>query len=209
MEQFSLKKWLQDKSRRIVTRSGVEAEIIHDKYPLVAIINGVAYNFDNDGKLQLNKTNHKYDLFFVDEEKKLSDFEKAMIQFSHERNSLIQFEHTMEEINAHLYLYYEKLLDLARKEIRKEEPISKDLEEEIKNYFSNWLIDLNSHKEFILQFARHFAEWQKQQMMKNAVYGYVSLCHDYPRRRSLVAVADGLVNFEYAEKVKIIIYKTE
>lgn len=112
------------------------------------------------------------------------------------------------------------------------EPASEDLEKEIKNYFSNWLTDLNSHKEFLLQFARHFAEWQqkkdqetielaedhamlagmnkmKEEMMENAVYGYVSLCHDYPRRRSLVAIADGLINFEYAEKVKIIIVKEE
>ena len=80
--------------------------------------------------------------------------------------------------------------------------------------------------------ARHFAEWQKQkdqetielaedhamlagmnkmkeEMMENAVYGYISLCHDYPYRRSLVAIADGLINFEYAEKVKIIIVKEE
>lgn len=49
----------------------------------------------------------------------------------------------------------------------------------------------------------------KEEMMENAVYGYVSLCHDYPHRRSLVAIADGLINFEYAEKVKIIIVKEE
>jgi hypothetical protein len=78
------------------------------------------------------------------------------------------------------------------------------------------------------KFARHFIEWQEkkmlgiaeafyqqgryeqeQEMMKDAVYGYVSLCHDYPYRRSLVAIADGLINFEYAEKVKIIIVKEE
>lgn len=80
--------------------------------------------------------------------------------------------------------------------------------------------------------AQHFAEWQKkkdqetielaedhamlagmnrmkEEMMKDAVYGYVSLCHDYPYRRSLVAIADGLINFEHAEKVKIIIVKEE
>lgn len=49
----------------------------------------------------------------------------------------------------------------------------------------------------------------KEEMMGNAVDGYISLCHDYPHRRSLVAIEDGLVNFEYAEKVKIIIYKPE
>lgn len=48
-----------------------------------------------------------------------------------------------------------------------EEPASEDLEEEIKNYFSNWLTDLDNHKEFLLQFAHHFAEWQKQKDMQD------------------------------------------
>ena len=55
-------------------------------------------------------------------ENELTEFEKTMIQFSHERNSLIQFEHTTEEINAHLYLYSEKLLDLAKEKILKDLP---------------------------------------------------------------------------------------
>ena len=55
--------------------------------------------------------------------------------------------------------------------------------------------------------ARHFAKWQKQQMMKDAVEGYVSLCHDYPYRRSIVAIEDGLTKLEYAEKIRIIIVK--
>ena len=81
----------------------------------------------------------------------MTEFDKAMIQFSHERNSLIQFEHTTEEINAHLYLYSKKLLDLARKEILKDLPKwkkateKKDLEkhiailEENKVLLSNYL----------------------------------------------------------------------
>ena len=60
-------------------------------------------------------TNEKHN-----EEEELTEFEKTMIQFSHERNSLIQFEHTTEEINTHLYLYSKKLLNLARKELEPE-----------------------------------------------------------------------------------------
>lgn len=118
------------------------------------------------------------------------------------------------------------------------EPASEDLEEEIENYIKDSLAikfpttDKEQIKADIRYIAHHFAEWQKQkdqetielaedhamlagmnkmkeEMMENAVYGYVALCHDYPYRRSLVAIADGLINFEYAEKVKIIIVKEE
>lgn len=127
MEQFSLEKWLQDKSRKIVTRRGNPVRIIctdrkygEDELPIVFLeecLNGeflLACTKDGRGDYHYDS---QYDLFFADEEEKLTKFEKTMIQFSHERNSLIQFEHTKEEINAHLYLYSKKLLDLARKEI--------------------------------------------------------------------------------------------
>lgn len=113
MKKFSLDKWLQDKSHKVVTRSGVEAEIIHDKYPLVAIINGVAYNFDNDGKFQSNKSNHKYDLFFADEEEKLNEFEKVV-------QSMLNEPH-FQDIEV-VKQFSKTLLDLARKELLKDLP---------------------------------------------------------------------------------------
>lgn len=84
-----------------------------------------------------------------------------------------------------------------------EEPTSEDLEEAASKYMRE-----DFHERSRADFKAG-AEWQKQQMMKDAVYGYVSLCHDYPHRRSLVAIEDGLVNYKYAEKIKIIICKTE
>jgi len=108
MEQFNLEEWFKNKSRKVVTRDGTEAEIIHDKYPLVAIINGVAYNFDNDGKFQSNKSNHKYDLFFEDEKGELTEFEKEMQE--HYFPELDDFE---------LKRFTKGILDLARKELEK------------------------------------------------------------------------------------------
>ena len=45
-----------------------------------------------------------------------------------------------------------------------EEPVSEDLEEEIGRYFKE-----NGNKWAYIDVARHFANWQKQQMMKDAV----------------------------------------
>ena len=158
MEQFSLEKWLQDKSRKIVTRDGKPVRIVcwdlKCNTPIIAAIQWNqeredCYCYNTIGRCANNVC--ELDLFFADEEKRLTEFDKAMIQFSHERNSLIQFEHTTEEINAHLYLYSKKLLDLARKEILKDLPKwkkateKKDLEkhiailEENKVLLSNYL----------------------------------------------------------------------
>lgn len=127
MEQFNLEKYLENPSRKIVTRSGHNVRILctdqRGNMPIVALVefetlDGVQL-FYHDGK---NESHREYDLFFADEGKKLTKFEKTMILFSHERNSLIQFEHTKDEINAHLYLYSKKLRYLARKEILKDLP---------------------------------------------------------------------------------------
>lgn len=132
MQQFNLDIWLQDKSRKVVTRDGKQVRIVcWDRnttyWKIIGLVTSPDGSTENPYTYDVNGNesdgclhDHKNDLFFADEEKRLSKFEKVMIQFSHERNSLIQFEHTVEEINAHLYLYYKKLLDLARKELQPE-----------------------------------------------------------------------------------------
>lgn len=120
MEKFNLSEWLKDKSRKVVTRSGIKVEIIHDENPLVAIINGVAYNFDNDGKFQSNKSNHKYDLFFADEKDDLTEFEKElemmMVSFS---NGNLGSDVRKEMPKQKLHNCAHRLLDLARKKLEK------------------------------------------------------------------------------------------
>ena len=60
-----------------------------------------------------------------------------------------------------------------------------DLEKEICNYFNNWYFDeemdimakpnhYSARFDDIKAAARHFAEWQKKQMMKNAVDGIIT-----------------------------------
>ena len=72
-----------------------------------------------------------------------------------------------------------ELIDiLAWLDTLSEEP-DKSLEEEVKNYFQGYWpgtetveqcnTDLHFTPPAIIRFARHFAEWQKSQMMKEAV----------------------------------------
>ena len=73
MEQFSLDKWLENPSRRVVTRSGHNVRILctdqRGNMPIVAIVefetlDGV-FIFYSDGK---NESHREYDLFFADED---------------------------------------------------------------------------------------------------------------------------------------------
>ena len=83
MKQFSLEKWLQNKSRKVVTRSGHNVRILctdqRGNMPIVALVefetlDGVQI-FYSDGK---NESHREYDLFFADEEDGLTEFEKEL-----------------------------------------------------------------------------------------------------------------------------------
>lgn len=78
MKQFSLEKWLQNKSCKVVTRSGHNVRILctdqRGNMPIVALVefetlDGVQM-FYSDGK---NESHREYDLFFADEEEKTID----------------------------------------------------------------------------------------------------------------------------------------
>ena len=84
-----------------------------------------------------------------------------------------------------------------------EEPVSEDLEEEWKRYITSeeYLNDIPGG----LPVARHFANWQKQQMMKDAVEGYVDML-EFPEKTwiELSAIPKDLKD---GDKVKLIIIK--
>jgi len=71
MEKFSLNKWLQDKSRKVIDDNGFPVEIIkwdaNENYPVVLLDhNGIAYNVSVDG---MYDSDPNHGLFFADEEK--------------------------------------------------------------------------------------------------------------------------------------------
>ena len=73
MEQFSLEKWLQDKSRKVVTRHGRPVTIVCPKSPYDTIVGFCGEDqypdlWDLNGKF-LKDRDSNFDLFFADEEK--------------------------------------------------------------------------------------------------------------------------------------------
>jgi hypothetical protein len=117
MEQFNLDTWLKDKSRKVVTRSGHNVRILctdqRGNMPIVALVefetlDGVQI-FYSDGK---NENHREYDLFFADEE--LTEFEKVL-------KEVIEDIQNGDYIEEESFVFWkDKLLDLARKEIEKE-----------------------------------------------------------------------------------------
>ena len=93
-----------------------------------------------------------------------------------------------------------------------EEPVSEDLEKEIDRvFFKNECDSQRLHHKEIADIARHFAAWQKQQMMNDAVDGKVQESVDTD---SLWVMQDGWFSgIKYGltkgDKVKLIIVKEE
>lgn len=91
-----------------------------------------------------------------------------------------------------------------------EEPVSEELEEEIDAWCQNVITGLPIVKEA----ARHFADWQKQQMMKDAVHAIVDspfrmeFPNIYPDYRELKDYCDKN-GIKDDDKVKLIIIKED
>lgn len=124
MERFNLSLWLLDKNRRIVTGDGREVRIVcWDADSIKPIIALVKNKFAN-GNTIVQYTKYgtvlpdEYtdnDLFFA-EEKKLTEFEEAMVSFAY-----IMFDHLLDKTKeVDIKEWKEKFLDLARKEIEDE-----------------------------------------------------------------------------------------
>lgn len=121
MKQFNLSEWLQDKSRKIVTRDGKPVRIlcidcgVMMSHPILTeiVCSGNAkvleYHYI-DGTTQ-NKNN---DLFFADEEEELTEFEKRIYNLINffDPDNCPSIKEVKEEA--------EILFDLARKEFESE-----------------------------------------------------------------------------------------
>lgn len=131
MQQFDLSLWLQDKSRKVVTRNGKPVRIVCwgklGEYPIIGCVkysddyedlesydsNGFKYSFDREDQ---------NDLFFADEEEKLNEFEKEV-----KRLMKVCGEIGKTDIDSDwVYEESKDLLDLARKELQSEHRLSED-----------------------------------------------------------------------------------
>lgn len=87
----------------------------------------------------------------------------------------------------------------------KEEPVSEDLEVELKNYLnSDEYINTLGVSGYLL-IARHFANWQKNKMMEDAVDGEVG----YWNQRGLSVNMDLPRTLKEDDKVKLVIIKED
>ena len=133
MEQFSLEQWLQDKSRKVVTRDGREVRIIcWDRnttyWKIVGLVTSPDGSTENPYTYDVNGNesdgclhDHRNDLFFADEEKELTEFEKVV-------QSILNEPH-FQDIEA-VKQFSNNLLNLARKELQPE--FDKELDEAYK-----------------------------------------------------------------------------
>lgn len=91
------------------------------------------------------------------------------------------------------------------------EPTSEDLEKEIDRvYFKNECCSQRLHHKEIAEIARHFANWQKQQMIKDVVEATIIKTrvtnHTMAPTLSTVILSDA---FHEGDKVKLIIVKED
>lgn len=142
MRKFDLSLWLQDKSRKVVTRDGRPVRIIcSDRKAKSGNIVGLVeedesliYVWDNNGNHIVSGFD-KNDLFFADEEEKpqskeLTEFEDKLLSFA------LMFSANIEEEKIEYVKESAKiLLDLARKEILKDLPKWKKVNVFVSNEF--------------------------------------------------------------------------
>lgn len=133
MKQFDLDTWLQDKSRKVITRQGKPVRIIctdrrlTDSWPIVALEDygdGEFVIYANvDGRTDMCAEN-SHDLFFADEEEELTEFEKELqiiisnaSYWTSDNGSISTYcqfgDKEIKKISG-------QILDLARKEIQPE-----------------------------------------------------------------------------------------
>lgn len=86
-----------------------------------------------------------------------------------------------------------------------QEPASEDLEEEIDRYYSDWQFDDDTIYEDMRDICRHFAEWQKQQIIKDAIDA--TILDIDAQTVELGLWPEKLLDIKEGDKVKIIIVK--
>ena len=126
MEQFSLEKHLENPSRKVVTREGRPVRIVcWDLKSNTPIIAAIQWNQEREDCYCYNTIGRcannigELDLFFADEEKELTEFEKAIKKLIESCCNEVEEANITnagaKEISSHI-------LDLARKEILKSLP---------------------------------------------------------------------------------------
>ena len=82
-KQFNLQDWLKDKSQRVETRDGLAVTDIHltkyrDENVVVYYVGRDMWICGEEGNVNIDKTECKYDLFIVTPEEEMTEFEMGI-----------------------------------------------------------------------------------------------------------------------------------
>lgn len=140
MKQFNLEEWLQDKSRKVMTRDGRSVRIIctdaNEETPIAALVTVKDIGlyklatalYTKDGRYGVG--NSPYDLFFADEEDELTELQKTLEEDCDYYAKLYNDGYTREELREWIKCWCNSIIDLARKELEKENPYSGNQKQE-------------------------------------------------------------------------------
>lgn len=88
-----------------------------------------------------------------------------------------------------------------------EEPDNEDLNDEIKKFIEEYGYERGEDKLLIAIVARHFANWQKQQMLKDAVEGMV--CATITGTNAISFLSPLPDELNAGDKIRIVVLKAE
>ncbi len=181
MEQFSLEKYLENPTRKVVTRDGRPVRIIctdspNAVVPIVGFVEGEIRVRTWDVNGVSNDPNCVYDLFFADEEEELTEFENKL-------SELVDDVRDGYYIDSELGSWKKKVLDIARKEIEKE--ITKEVEQKAINHTYAYQIGYENGKYDAL---KSLPKWKKitKREQNYLVYGYLSHNGYYLKLQELI-----------------------
>lgn len=158
-QQFDLSLWLQDKSRKVVTRDGREVRIIcwdiDSNTPVLVAFRlrqdrEEVFAYGTDGKSIVSL---EYDLFFADDEE-LTELQKTLEEDCDCYVNLYNDGKTREELREWIKGWCPRIIDLARKEIQPE--IDEKLKEEYDCGYSIGKFDAGEAKvkELVAEFEK-------------------------------------------------------
>ena len=163
---------------------------------------------------------------YIDKSALIEEIEKILLTHTKHYDELAKCEVwiTAKEIEHRTQGLKEALSIINTLEVKEvqEEPVSEDLEEEIQKTIHNHFFDLDgiaivgtsvyATVDDMVYIAKHFANWQKEQMMAKAIRGRVSV-NVKSNYHSLIYgcwdMDNALKNYNEGDKVKVIVIKEE
>lgn len=186
MQQFNLEKWLNDKSRKIVTRGGRMVEILKvdakGNHPIIGVYQfSDTEDMESSWRIDGRKTENgesSFDLFFADEEEELTELQKTLEEDCDCYVNLYNDGKTREELREWIKGWCPRIIGLVRKEIEKSNPYNEkqrqEWSEEDREMLDNCLgliqeIDSTQEEQNWLKSLKPEYHWKPSEEQMNAL----------------------------------------